>query len=164
MQYNGEVFDERRLSGPGFTSGEAMKRTIKVKKEFDLEYLCVYAEVRYWEDAEVNGVEDTDGTLIPCRSGDRWCPVIDIETGVIMNWEQGKEAKIHYKVCDAGDYFVEDKQKSFLLKIEGEYAPSFLNTEDGDGDYIVFDVDKHGQIAGWEFDPCRSTSFSLASD
>jgi len=44
-----------------------MKRTIKVEKEVDIKTLHVQANVRYWEDATVNGVEDEEGTLMPCR-------------------------------------------------------------------------------------------------
>ena len=62
--------------------------------------LRVSAGVRYWEDASVNGVEDTDGTLIPFRKGDLWCPIIDLETGQIYDWPAGANAYIHYKVCD----------------------------------------------------------------
>lgn len=29
--------------------------------------LKVEAGVRYWEDATVNGIEDVDGALIPCK-------------------------------------------------------------------------------------------------
>ena len=37
-----------------------MKATIKIKKEVDVRYLKVDAGVRYWEDADVNGVPDID--------------------------------------------------------------------------------------------------------
>ena len=37
-----------------------MKATIKNKKEVDVRYLKVDARVRYWEDADVNGVPDID--------------------------------------------------------------------------------------------------------
>ena len=37
-----------------------MKATIKNKKEIDVRYLKVDAGVRYWEDADVNGVPDID--------------------------------------------------------------------------------------------------------
>lgn len=33
-------------------------------------YLEVCAQVRYWEDATVNGAEDADGTLIPAPCGE----------------------------------------------------------------------------------------------
>ena len=38
-------------------------------------YIEVSAAVRYWEDATVNGTEDTDGALIPMREGHKWAPV-----------------------------------------------------------------------------------------
>lgn len=61
-----------------------MKVEIKTTKET----LLVDAGVRYWEDASVNGIEDEKG-LIPCRDGERWKPIIDIESGVITNWTKG---------------------------------------------------------------------------
>lgn len=36
-------------------------------------YIEVSAEVRYWEDTKINGVQDENGTLAPFRSGDLWC-------------------------------------------------------------------------------------------
>lgn len=50
--------------------------------------LIVEAGVRYWEDATVNGVEDSDGTLIPFRAGGNWCPIIDIGTGRVLDWTE----------------------------------------------------------------------------
>lgn len=38
---------------------------LKVEKEFDIKTLVVSANVRYWEDSTINGVEDKDGTLTP---------------------------------------------------------------------------------------------------
>ena len=67
-----------------------MKLELTVKKEFEVTNLLIDAGVRYWEDAEVNGVNDGDGTLIPCRFEDRWKPIVDIETGIITNWELEK--------------------------------------------------------------------------
>ena len=64
-------------------------------------FIEVEAGVRYWEDASINGVEDTDGK-VPFRKGDAWCPVIELQTGQVQNWPVGVEANIHYKVCDAG--------------------------------------------------------------
>ena len=55
-----------------------MKTKIKVEKEVELKTLIVHAEVRYWEDSEVNGKDDEQGDLIPCRVGDSWKPIIEI--------------------------------------------------------------------------------------
>ena len=75
------------------------------------QFIEIGAEVRYWEDATVNGQEDMDGTRIPCRNGKVWEPVIDLKTGHISNWPVGTEANIHYKVCDAGEYWLLDASK-----------------------------------------------------
>ena len=72
-------------------------------------YLEVEAEVRYWEDATVNGQEDADGTLIPFKFGTLWTPVIRLSDGKVMSWPEGTTADIHYKVCDAGEYWLADE-------------------------------------------------------
>ena len=68
-----------------------MKIELTVKKEFEVKTLLVEAGVRYWEDATVNGVEDENGDLIPCRfnGSDLWKPIIDIETGIITKRFEG---------------------------------------------------------------------------
>src|SRR5438309_1823911 len=112
-----------------------MKKTIKVKQEVDIKFLLVKAEVRYWEDATVNGVDDESGDLIPCREGSLWCPLIDIDTGVILNWKQGVTAEVHYKVCDAGSYYLQNESGGVVLALEQEYVPSMLSPkEEGYGD------------------------------
>lgn len=55
-------------------------------------YLEISAEVSYWEDANVNGVDDIHGTLIPLREGNLWAPVIRLSDGVILNWPHGISA------------------------------------------------------------------------
>lgn len=129
-----------------------MKATIKVEKEVDIIYCQVKAEVRYWEDTEVDGVEDENGNLIPCREGNLWCPLINIETGVIVNWKQGKKAKIHYKVCDAGSYYLQDENGETVLSIEDNYVPNSLIPGDY-GDYIVMTVNEDGVIKEWKSSP-----------
>jgi hypothetical protein len=130
-----------------------MKIELTVKKEFEVKTLLVEANVRYWEDATVNGVEDENGDLIPCKVGDTWKPIIDLETGLITNWEKGKEANIHYKVCDAGEYWLQDENGEKIVKAKGYYVPDFLAIDDsGYGDYIIMKVDKEGKINNWRFD------------
>ena len=73
-------------------------------QEIEVTAIGITAEVRYWEDATVNGVEDTDGALIPLRFGDCWMPIIELDTGRVRDWPEGTTADIHYKVCDAGEY------------------------------------------------------------
>ena len=112
--------------------------------------LYVEAGVRYWEDASVNGVEDTEGSLIPCRIGELWMPVIDLETGKIENWKEGTEADIHYKVCDQGTYIIRDETGKVVKKEEG-YVPDIMSpAENGYGDYIIMKVNAKGFIENWK--------------
>lgn len=110
-------------------------------------YLLVDAEPRYWEDTEVDGVVDETGNLVPCKEANRWKPIIDLKTGRIINWEQGKTAKVHYKVCDQGEYFLLDENKDKIAKYYSFYVPDILSPKrDGFGDYIILDVAKNGLI------------------
>lgn len=114
--------------------------------------LKVDADVRYWEDATVNGVEDEDGTLIPFRVGDAWCPTFNIDEGTIENWPAGTTASIHYKVCDAGIYALIGEDGEMLIHKDG-YVPSILSPGgDGYGDYIIMSIDAAGKIANWQPD------------
>ena len=128
-----------------------MKFKIKGCKEYNLKTLDVFAEVRYFEDATVNGVEDKNGDLMPCMNGDVWSPSIDIDSGIIINWEQGKKAEVHYKVCDAGSYYILDENQEEILSIEG-YVPDVMCPKgNGYGDYIKMDIDEDGKILDWKF-------------
>jgi len=119
--------------------------------EIIAKYLLVDAEPRYWEDAKVNNEIDEDGSLIPCREKEKWQPLIDILKGQIINWEQGKIAKIHYKVCDQGEYFLLDENKDKIAKYYSFYVPDILSPKrDGYGDYIILDVNQDGFIDGFK--------------
>ena len=126
-----------------------MKAKIKIEKEVNFTHLKVKCGARYWEDASVNGVEDSEGTLIPLRDGEYWCPIIDIETGIIKDWPQGTIADIQYKCCDDGEYWL-IADDGFELKYPGDYVPTILDiTRDGFGDYVILVVNESGQIENW---------------
>lgn len=110
--------------------------------------LHVKAGVRYWEDATVNGITDADGTLIPFRLGDCWCPKINIDTGIVLDWPKGTVADIHYKVCDDGQYWIGTESET-LLRWCGDYVPDeFLcHGDDGYGDYVILKIGADGKIA-----------------
>jgi len=132
-----------------------MKVKIKKDVEVDIKTLHIRAGVRYWEDAKVNGVEDEEGKLIPCRIDDQddWFPVIEIETGKIRNWKQGVTADIHYKICDDGDYYLIGEDETAHEIHKNGYVPSCLSINDnGYGDYIIMKVDENGMIEDWKFD------------
>ena len=115
-------------------------------------YIEVSAGVRYWEDASVTGTEDADGTLMPMRKGDNWEPVIRLADGMVMDWPQGTKADVHFKVCDAGEYWLLDDERKRVAKWAGYYVPDdFLCPgENGYGDYIIMKVRTDGQIEKWK--------------
>ncbi|SEG16403.1 hypothetical protein [Marinobacterium lutimaris] len=115
-------------------------------------FIEVSAAVRYWDDALVNGKEDTDGSLIPFTNGDLWEPVIDLEAGKIQSWPQGTEADIHYKVCDAGEYWLLDADKKRIAKWLSDYVPNkyLCHGDNGYGDYIILKVTEDGNIEDFE--------------
>ncbi len=127
---------------------------IKVEKEVEIKTLLVKAGVRYWEDSEINGEPDTEsGDKIPCKDGSLWCPEINVDTGEILNWTKGVKAEIHYKVCDAGSYFLKDENGEIVLSKEDGYViDSLCPKEAGYGDYIIMDIDENGIIQDWDFD------------
>ena len=113
-------------------------------------HFLAWAGVRYWEDAEVNGVEDEDGTLIPGRVGDRWHVTIELATGKVVGWPEGTSADIHYKVCDDGVYWLLDKDGNKLASRDGYVPGSFLcHGDNGYGDYIIMTIGPDGQIADY---------------
>lgn len=114
-------------------------------------HLIVEAGVRYWEDASVNEQKDIHGTLIPFRRGDLWCPIIELATGKIVGWPQGVTARIHYKVCDEGEYWLGTAEGERCCKWKGNYVPDLLTIDDGCGcgDYIIMTVTADGLIDGW---------------
>lgn len=118
----------------------------------DATHIEVDAGVRYWEDAAVNGIEDTDGTLIPGAAGDRWKVRIELASGAIEGWPEGTSADIHYKVCDDGLYWLTDAAGQRLAKLKGDYVPSAFLCHGGDGwgDYIIMRVGGDGRIDGYE--------------
>ena len=116
--------------------------------------LIVKASVRYWEDSKINGVEGTEnGDNIPCKQGDLWCPEINIETGIIENWEIGKTANIHYKVSDCCSWVIQDSNGRVIYFQDDGYVPDTLcPAKRSYGDYIIMNIDEKGQIEKWRFD------------
>lgn len=107
---------------------------------------------RYWEDAEVNSVEDTDGTMIPFRDQEKWRLRIELATGLVPDWPPGMTARIHYKVCDAGEYWLTDADGALLAKWSGHYVPGsfFCHGDQGYGDYIILEIGPDGMIRHYD--------------
>lgn len=133
-----------------------MKCKVKREVEMDATTILVNTYVRYWEDAVVDGVEDdSKQPNMPCVvqtvDGElRWRPIIDIETGQIMNWREGTTAEIHYKACDEFACTIMDNLSGDVIDDYEGYVPDFMCPKDsGYGDYIIMDIDENGYIQDW---------------
>lgn len=148
-----------------------MKTEIRKNIEVEIKHIEVDTEVRYWEDADVNGVPDIDfyeskgvgSPRIPCAEqvkkepekciySDhwRWRPIINVEDGKILNWVKGVKARVHYKVCDMFSCTIKDAEGKVILQYE-DYVPKFMcPAEEGYGDYIIMDIDENGFIQEWQ--------------
>ena len=75
---------------------------------------------------------------------------IDLASGRIHDWPEGTTADVHYKVCDAGQYWLADEAIHKVAQWDGYYVPGHLRVGgDGYGDYIILKVDGAGMIEGW---------------
>jgi hypothetical protein len=130
-----------------------MKVKVRIEKEIELKTMVVKAEPRYWEDAVIDGKEDTEiGLYVPCKNGNIWNPHIDIDSGIITNWDKGVKANIHYKVCDGCGYELLDNDGNIITSFEDGYVPETLSPKrNGYGDYIIMDIDENGKIENWKF-------------
>ncbi len=140
-----------------------MKRIVKVEKEFDIATAECQVFARYWEDSELNGVEDdAENPKMPCvcpikhfhnsKKQLAWCPVIDLDTGCIINWPVGKVAKMHYKSCDENRIVLRDRHGDIVKDYNG-YVPKMLDPyRDGDGDYVIMAIDSNGYIMDFDND------------
>ena len=91
----------------------------------------------------------------PCMSsnGLYWSPVIELDSGRIINWTDGVAASVCIKVCDNGRYLLLDANKRAIYSRDDEYVPeAYLvhSIEPGYGDYIQFDVGKDGEILNYK--------------
>jgi len=128
-----------------------MEVELLVKQKFNLKTIFVNAYVRYFEDSEVNGVEDTDGNLMPFLNGHSWIFKIDADTGVIIDWPKGTVANVHYKVCDRCSIGFSDENGNSFRQEYG-YVPRFLcPKEAGYGVYIIMDILEDGKIDNFVF-------------
>ena len=113
-------------------------------------HFLAHAEVRYWEDATVNGATDEDGSLIPGRDGNDWRVTIRLADGRVDGWPEGTTADIHYKVCDAGEYWLLDANGVKLAHRDGYVPGNFLcHGGNGYGDYIILTIGPDGRIADY---------------
>lgn len=75
---------------------------------------------------------------------------IELETGKVLGWENGKTLTTFDKVRDQGTYTLCDADFNEVVSYEG-YVPKMLDRRgDGYGDYLQFTINDKGYIENWE--------------
>ncbi len=123
-------------------------------KLVELSFLILYARPINWTNTLVNGIRDTaNGNNIPCRKEDLWCPMIEIDTGKIVNWKQGTTAYVHYRLPDGVGYDIMDENVDLVVEHHSASVPKTLHCTKNDwyGDTIIMDIDEDGVIKDWKF-------------
>jgi hypothetical protein len=119
----------------------------------------VQAEVRYFEDAYLNGEKCTDSTPFPGRVGNTWEIRIDTKTGKIQNWPVNTTAKTSFKVCDRCSWQLWGDGKDPVVECQNQYVPDILSPNyESYGDYICMEIDTEGTIKGWDPSLLQSTA------
>ena len=121
----------------------------------ELAYIKCNVGPRYFEDAEVNGVMETEENptmpmVVDNGKEKRFIISIDVKEGRIVGWPAGVDAVTYYKICDDGTYTFMDVFGSTLKEINS-YVPDFLAIfDEGFGDYMYLDIDENGYIKDWK--------------
>lgn len=116
-----------------------MKAYRTVREEVDIQAIEVILPVRY---------DDEDIPYdAPKRCGDKWQAEIDIETGKIYDWPQGKTLDMYMKVCDSGSYSLRNAA-GFVVATRNDYVPHGIIPGEY-GDYVDLKIDATGKITNW---------------
>lgn len=116
-----------------------MKAYRTVIEEVNIQSIEVILPVRY---------DDEDIPYdAPKRCGDMWQAKIDIATGEIYNWPQGKTLNMYMKVVDTGTYILRDGSGNFIAELN-DYVPHGIIPGEW-GDYVDFKIDETGKITNW---------------
>ena len=139
---------------------------MELEKFEDAKFLRVSAGVRYWEDTEINGIEDNANepqiqfvNEVETVDGTKkyWQPIIDLDKGQVEGWNTGTSALVHYKVCDDGHYELLNANREVIATADdwrgGSYVPPVLDCSEDKysfGDYIILPIDREGFIERFE--------------
>lgn len=112
--------------------------------EFDIAVIRIEVPVRYGEEQIPND--------FPLRRGDMWRAVVDVDTGKIKDWPQGRHGLLRLKVVDQGTYTLFDPTGNQIAEIAQDYVPNEAIPGEY-GDYIKLDILGDGVIANWFSEP-----------
>lgn len=117
-----------------------MKAKIPTTIEVNITHVLVNLPVRYDEEDIPND--------FPLREGKMWNAKIEIDTGKIEGWPQGRTGEFYMKVVDMGSYYLLDENGAPVARIVANYVPHGVIPGES-GDYVDFKIDGHGVITNW---------------
>lgn len=109
-------------------------------------YLKVEVEVRNWNGAYVNGVKDIQGDLIANRKENYWIIHIDLQKGIVKNWN-GKSAIINYKITPNSKYTFYN-ENNVVVKEVTNYIPKALSSSKHQNTISLI-INENGKIENW---------------
>ena len=94
--------------------------------------------------------EDIPSDFPFVENDDEWCVDVDIATGKIKNWPQGRDGEVFAKVVDTGSYYLLDENNNIVAAIKRGYVPNkAIPPKNGYSDYIHLFINKTGKITNW---------------
>lgn len=126
-----------------------MKATVLRWVEVEITEIHVRLPVRFQEEDIPND--------FPLRSGNVWSARIEIDTGRIIDWPDGKDAELYLKVCDEGVYELRNANGRVAI-LEGTYVPHGVIPGEY-GDYVSLNIASDGVITNWPKRPDVSAFF-----
>lgn len=127
-----------------------MKFDVPTTKEINITHIHLDLPVRYDEDDIPND--------FPLRKGERWECDVEMDTGKISRWPQGRAEDFYMKVTDGGIYQLLDENAKLVAEIAQNYVPHGVVPGEY-GDYIHFKINEHGIITNWPKKPNVSAFF-----
>lgn len=94
----------------------------------------------------------------PFREGDMWKAKVEIDTGKIVGWPEGKSWDLDMKVCDEGSYYLLDSEGNTVADIQDNYVPNGV-IPGRYGDYVELNINTQGVITNWPKKPNLSAFF-----
>lgn len=132
-----------------------MKFQVMKKVEINLAHVVVLAPVRFGD--EKMAID------FPFRKGNYWEVKIELETGRIVGWPQGRVEDVHLKVCDSGTYNLLNYEGEIEGSVDLNYVPHGV-VPGSYGDYIELEINEGGIITNWPKNICVSSFFDSEDD
>jgi hypothetical protein len=127
-----------------------MKIKLPITTEIEVTHLHMMLPVNYGEEEIPND--------FPFRKNDSWSVVVELDTGMIVDWPKGKSADVHLTVKDGGTYELVGNDGRIVAAIEGDYVPHGI-VPGSYGDTVELKIAADGCVTNWPRTPSAKDFF-----